>query len=188
MAPISYQKAVNQNLIKEVDLRRMAVVVLSHVDSFKPDYELCAKHYGGTKDAFRVAYQGYIRKLREQGCEDPDATVTPLNNSNGGTTPKTPRTPKNPKTPKTSGGLKGGVGLGKRPLSTLGKYDSAMEQEDDEVDGDNLYPQESPSKKKAKATPKSTKKTKKEKDEDECLVMQLKAEMDEMDEDEFTSF
>jgi len=35
MAPISYEKATSQGLIKESDLKRMAAALLANIDNFK---------------------------------------------------------------------------------------------------------------------------------------------------------
>jgi hypothetical protein len=106
MAPISYEKATSQGLIKESDLKRMAAALLANIDNFKVplrgessaggwqinspqvDYELCAKSYGGSKEAFRVALQGLLRNLRSRGCEMDGESSTPA----GKATPSTPKT------------------------------------------------------------------------------------------------
>jgi hypothetical protein len=86
---ISYTKAVEQNLLNDAELKRLAIVYLIHNDEIKPSkvwifpnklihyhcanvvkvyYELAAKEAGTTAGSFPVLLRGNIKRLCDAGC------------------------------------------------------------------------------------------------------------------------
>jgi hypothetical protein len=72
---LSYKKAMAQSLIKDVDLKRFAIITLLSYPNLKVDKHLAAFEADTTPASFPVLYRGLIKKLRDGGCAYTDAEL-----------------------------------------------------------------------------------------------------------------
>ena len=66
---------MDQKLIKDVDLKRFAIITLLSYSNLKVDKYLAAHEADTTPNSFPVLYRGLIKKLRDAGCEYTDTEL-----------------------------------------------------------------------------------------------------------------
>jgi hypothetical protein len=72
---LSYKKAMEKELVKDIDLKRFAIITLLWYPNLKVDNNLAAFEADTTPGSFPVLYRGLLKKLREAGCEYTDTEL-----------------------------------------------------------------------------------------------------------------